>query len=117
MIAAAAAAFFFIVVRDSAPMEWLEAGTYDSRVRVTAKPGDPNIVIIDIDNASFQIMKDSKGWRWPWSRIVWAKTIDHITPGGPRAIVFDASYGGAQDENGIDDRFAAALKSSGVVVL
>ncbi|MFL6300330.1 MAG: CHASE2 domain-containing protein [Terriglobales bacterium] len=117
IIAAAVTAAVFIIIANTRPLEWLEAGTYDARVRATAKAGDPDIVIIDIDNASFQIMKDSKGWRWPWSRIVWAKTIDHITPGGPRAIVFDASYGGAQDENGIDDRFAAALKSSGVVVL
>ena len=62
-------------------------------------------------------MKDTKGWRWPWSRIAWAKTIEHITPGGPRVIMSDASYGGAQDESGIDDKFAAALKTSGVVIL
>ena len=31
-----------------------------------------------------------KGWRWPWTRIAWAKTVEHITPGAPRAIVFDA---------------------------
>lgn len=96
-------------------MEWLEAGTYDARVRWTAKPGDPNIVIIDVDNASFEIMKD-KGWRWPWSRIAWAKTVEHISPGGPRAIVFDAIYSGGQSED-IDGKFAAAMKSSGVVVL
>jgi adenylate cyclase len=117
LIAAAASTIFFSLSVKSRPMEWLEAGTYDARVRATAKPGNPNIVIIDIDNASFEIMKDTKGWRWPWSRIVWAKTIEHITPGSPRVIMFDASYGGAQDQNGIDDKFASALKSSGVAVL
>ena len=97
-------------------MEWLEAGTYDARVRATAKAGDPNIVIIDVDNASFEIMKD-KGWRWPWSRIAWAKTVEHVAPGNPRAIIFDAIYSGAQNDKGIDEKFAAAMKASGVVVL
>src|SRR5882724_7994888 len=117
IVAAALTAVFFVATANTPPMEWLEAGTYDARARWAAKPGDPNIVIIDVDNASFEIMKDSKGWRWPWSRIVWAKTVEHVSPGGPRVIMFDASYGGSQDERGIDDKFAAALKSSGVVVL
>ena len=97
-------------------MEWLEAGTYDARVRWTAKPGDPNIVLIDVDNASFEIMKD-KGWRWPWTRLAWAKLVEHVSPGHPRAIVFDAIYSGSQNEKGEDDKFAAAMKASGVVVL
>jgi adenylate cyclase len=116
IVAAAASALFFIAARNSAPMEWLEAGTYDARVRWTAKPGDPDIVIIDVDNASFEIMKD-KGWRWPWTRIAWAKLVEHVSPGHPRAIVFDAVYSGSQSDPGIDDKFAAAMKASGVVVL
>jgi adenylate cyclase len=115
--AAAASAIFFILTANTRPLEWLEAGTYDARARSTAKPGDPNIVIIDVDNASFEILKDNNGWRWPWPRIAWAKLVEHVSPGHPRAIVFDAIYSGSQNENGQDDKFAAAMKASGVVVL
>jgi adenylate cyclase len=116
IVAAALTAIFFAVIGNTPPMEWLEAGTYDARVRWTAKPGDLDIVIIDVDNASFEIMKD-KGWRWPWTRIAWAKLVEHISPGGPRAIVFDAIYSGSQSEPGVDEKFASAMKASGVVVL
>jgi adenylate cyclase len=116
IIAAAVTAVAFIAVANTRPLEWLEAGTYDARVRATAKGGDPNIVIIDVDNASFEIMKD-KGWRWPWTRLAWAKTVEHVTPGGPRAVVFDAIYSGAQNDAGVDDKFSAAIKASSVVVL
>jgi adenylate cyclase len=117
IIAAAVTAVVFMAIANTRPLEWLEAGTYDARIRWTAKPGDPNIVIIDVDNASFDIIKDNNGWRWPWPRIAWAKTVGHITPGHPRAIVFDAIYSGSQNEKGDDDKFAAAMKASGVVVL
>jgi adenylate cyclase len=117
LIAAAASALFFILTRNTRPLEWLEAGTYDARVRATAKPGDPNIVIIDIDNASFDIMKNTKAWRWPWRRIAWARTVEHITPGSPKVIVFDVSFGGESEKTADDDKFAAALKASGRVVL
>src|SRR4051812_11514290 len=116
IIAAAVTAVAFIAVANTRPLEWLEAGTYDARVRATAKGGDPNIVIIYVDNASFEIMKD-KGWRWPWTRLAWAKTVEHVTPGGPRAVVFDAIYSGAQNDAGVDDKFSAAIKASSVVVL
>jgi adenylate cyclase len=117
LIAAAIVAVVFCVTANTRPLEWLEAGTYDARVRATAKQGDPNIVIIDVDNASFEIMRDHSGWRWPWPRIAWAKTVEHITPGNPRAIVFDAVFSGSQSESGQDEKFAAALKASGVAVL
>src|SRR5437660_4372670 len=115
IVAAALTAVFFVATANTPPMEWLEAGSYYARVRWAAKPGDPSIVIIDVDNASFEIMKE-KSWRWPWTRLAWAKTVEHISPGGPRAIVFDAIYSGSQSED-IDGKFAAAMKSSGVVVL
>ena len=45
IIAAAVTAAVFIAVANTRPLEWLEAGTYDARVRATATPGDRNIVI------------------------------------------------------------------------
>ncbi len=108
-------AVFFLFFQRTAAHDHLEALTYDARVRWTATTGDPNIVIVDVDDASFDMMK-KKGWRWPWTRRAWAETIRFIQPGGPRVIVFDASFGGSEDE-GADQSFAGAIQKAGNVVL
>src|SRR3954447_10970845 len=79
---------------------WLEAGTYDARVRTAATtPGDPSIVIIDVDTASFDRLREKLG-RWPWTRRVWAQVVDHVSKDVgkgehlPRAIVFDIFFSG-----------------------
>src|SRR4051812_16150288 len=101
---------------------WLEAGTYDARVRSSAKAtaGDASIVIIDVDTASFDRLREKLG-RWPWTRRVWAQVVDHVNDhvekGQPRAIVFDVFFAGASDDSTADEEFATAIRNSGNVVL
>jgi len=99
--------------------EWLENGAYDARARWTARPAkaDSRIVIIDIDNASFDELQDKLG-RWPWPRQVWTEIVRYVNKGKPSAIVFDAAFSGEQKETpAMDDEFARVLKSSGKTVL
>ncbi|HSE47676.1 MAG TPA: adenylate/guanylate cyclase domain-containing protein [Terriglobales bacterium] len=98
--------------------QWLEAGTYDVRVRATARPGsaDPNIVIIDVDTASFDRLRERLG-RWPWTRRVWTQLVDYVGQGRPKAIVFDVFFAGASEDPAIDQEFAAAIGNNGRVVL
>src|SRR5205823_669058 len=94
----------------------VEALTYDARVRWTAKPdADRNIVIIDIDDASFETMKQ-RNWRWPWTRLAWTATVNHLSQGKPRVIVFDAVFGGGETEK-VDADLATALRGAGNAVL
>jgi len=113
----AAAALSLLLERTRA-FQWLESGTYDARVRATARPGaaDPNIIIIDVDTASFDRLRERLG-RWPWTRKVWAQLVDYVGAGQPRAIVFDVFFAGASDDPAVDQEFAAALQRSGRVVL
>jgi adenylate cyclase len=99
-------------------VEWLEAGTYDARVRTAARnaKGDPNIVIVDVDTASFDRLRDKLG-RWPWTRMVWAQVVGYVGQGRPRAIVFDVFFSGASDDPNIDQQFAVAMHDQGRVVL
>ncbi|MBW3695414.1 adenylate/guanylate cyclase domain-containing protein [Vibrio sp. T187] len=53
--------------------------------------GDPNIVLIDIDDPSLKAMQNSVG-RWPWPRAVHAELIDYISQQKPQAIVFDLLF-------------------------
>jgi adenylate cyclase len=99
--------------------DWLESGAYDARVQWSAKKAaaDRSIVIIDIDNASLEAFKGPNLLgRWPWPRKAWTGTIRYIAPGKPRAIVFDAIFGGSESPQA-DANFAAAIRDAGNVIL
>jgi adenylate cyclase len=99
--------------------EWLENGAFDARARWAARPekADSRIVIIDIDNASFDELQDKLG-RWPWPRQVWAEIVRYVSKGQPSAIVFDAAFSGEQKETpAMDEEFARILQASGKTVL
>jgi adenylate cyclase len=52
---------------------------------------DPEIVIVDIDEASLAAMQDTAG-SWPWPRAVHAELLQGIARQQPRAIVFDILF-------------------------
>ena len=96
-------------------LDWLENRSSDLRVVSTIKPpGDPDILIVDIDNASFRTITDKLG-RWPWTRRVWTELVRYLTPGRPRLILFDIIFAGA--EQGVDEEFARVLRQAGNVIL
>jgi len=78
---------------------WLNLfSTLDSRlsdffVRQVAQKlsPDPDIVIIDIDEASLAAMQDTAG-SWPWPRAVHGELLQGIARQQPRAIVFDILF-------------------------
>lgn len=78
---------------------WLNAfSSLDSRlsdlfVRHVAKQltPDPDIVIVDIDEASLAAMQDTAG-SWPWPRAVHGELLQGIARQQPRAIVFDILF-------------------------
>jgi adenylate cyclase len=113
------AAAIGLVLQFTRAGEWLENGAFDARARGTARPGkaDSRIVIIDIDNASFDELQDKLG-RWPWPRQVWTEIVRYVSKGQPSAIAFDAAFTGEQkDAPTMDDEFARVLQSSGKTVL
>lgn len=52
---------------------------------------DPDIVIVDIDEASLAAMQDTAG-SWPWPRAVHGELLQGIARQQPRAIVFDILF-------------------------
>jgi adenylate cyclase len=52
---------------------------------------DPDIVIVDIDEASLAVMQDTAG-SWPWPRAIHAELLQGIARQQPRAIVFDILF-------------------------
>jgi adenylate cyclase len=71
----------------------LEARSFDLILRhriAPAKP-DPDIVIIDIDEASLAAMAEEYG-RWPWPRAVLGEVLDALEEQGARAVFFDVLF-------------------------
>ncbi|HZW26550.1 MAG TPA: adenylate/guanylate cyclase domain-containing protein [Gallionella sp.] len=71
----------------------LENRLSDFFVRQQAQPlqPDPDIVIVDIDDASLARMQDIAG-NWPWPRSVHGELVRGIAAQQPAAIVFDILF-------------------------
>jgi adenylate cyclase len=75
-------------------------------------PPPPEILIVGIDEHSFQELKTA----WPWPRSYHAKIIRKLKAAGARLIVFDVLF--AEPNNPEDDQlFAQAIKEAGNVIL
>lgn len=60
--------------------------------RVLFHKADPDIVIVDIDEASLEAMATEYG-RWPWPRQVFAEFLEMLEEQQPSAVVFDILFG------------------------
>lgn len=117
-LAAAAVAALILTLAYAGAFDRLEAITYDLRVRSAADPAraDPSIVIIDVDNASFDALTEQLG-RWPWTRRVWTTTLRYVSKGKPRVVAFDIIFAGAtENQPEIDAQLAAAIEAAANVV-
>lgn len=73
---------------------------------------DPDIVIVDIDDASLARMQDAAG-SWPWPRAVHGELVRGISRQKPRAIVFDILFSERDQYRPESDRlFNEALEAS-----
>ena len=71
----------------------LRTATFDPMVRYRLAPPkpDPNIVIVDIDEASLAAMSKEYG-RWPWPRRVLGEFVEQMEKQHPKAVVFDILF-------------------------
>jgi CHASE2 domain-containing sensor protein len=61
------------------------------RLRVVVPKPDPDIVIVDINEASLSAMAKEYG-RWPWPRQVLGEFVEQLEKQQPRAVVFDILF-------------------------
>lgn len=82
------------------------------RYRIMVSKPDPDIVIVDINEASLAAMADDYG-RWPWPRQVLGEFLEQIEKQQPRAVVFDILFSDADVYNPDSDAyFDAAIAST-----
>jgi len=66
--------------------------------RIIKAKVDPDIVIVDINEASLNAMAKEYG-RWPWPRQVFGEFVENIESQNPKAIVFDILFSDADVYN------------------
>lgn len=72
--------------------------------RVLKPKVDPDIVIVDINEASLSAMAADYG-RWPWPRQVFGEFLENIQVQKPKAIVFDILFSDADIYNPESDAY------------
>ncbi len=71
----------------------MRQSTFDAmvRYRVVVPRPDPDIVIVDINEASLALMGQEYG-RWPWPRQVLGEFLENLERQHPSAVVFDILF-------------------------
>jgi len=72
--------------------------------RIIVPKPDPDIVIVDINEASLSAMAGEYG-RWPWPRQVLGEFVENIEAQQPKAIVFDILFSDADVYNPDSDAY------------
>lgn len=72
--------------------------------RIVKAKVDPDIVIVDINEASLNAMAKEYG-RWPWPRQVFGEFVENIEAQHPKAIVFDILFSDADVYNPDSDAY------------
>jgi CHASE2 domain-containing sensor protein len=92
----------------------MRQGAFDAmvRFRITPPKPDPDIVIVDINEASLAAMAKDYG-RWPWPRQVLGEFVEQIEKQHPKAVVFDILFSDADVYNPDSDAyFDAAIAAT-----
>ncbi len=92
----------------------MQHGAFDFMMRhriIVPKP-DPDIVIVDIDEASLAAMAPDYG-RWPWPRQILGEFLEQLEAQKPKAVVFDILFSDPDVYNpDSDDYFDAAVAAT-----
>lgn len=72
--------------------------------RIIVPKPDPDIVIVDINEASLSAMAGEYG-RWPWPRQVLGEFLENIETQQPKAVVFDILFSDADVYNPDSDAY------------
>ncbi len=74
------------------------------RYRIVVPKPDPDIIIVDINEASLAAMAQYYG-RWPWPRQVLGEFLEQIEKQQPKAVVFDILFSDADIYNPDSDAY------------
>lgn len=100
-------------------LDRFEAGTWDLRARLFARPGKAtgSVVTILLDQKSLEWGKKVNGLSWPWPREIYGAISDFCARAGAKALVIDVLFTEPSVYGVSDDQaFAAAAAKNGRIV-
>jgi adenylate cyclase len=100
-------------------LDRFEAGTWDVRARLFAKPGNATsrVVTILLDQKSLEWGKKENGLSWPWPREVIGAIVDFCQRAGAKTLVTDVFYTEPSVYGVSDDQaFGAAISKNARIV-
>lgn len=110
----------FCVLHVTNAIRPIEQVAYDARFRLLARPelASPEVVVIGLDNASFEMpeMLESFG-RWPWRRKLYAELLWYLRQAPARAIGIDITFAGHDADAESDQLFQEQLAEKKDTVL
>lgn len=74
------------------------------RSRLVVPQPDPEIIIVDVNEASLAAMSKEYG-RWPWPRQVFGEFLENLEAQNPKAVVFDILFSDADIYNPDSDAY------------
>ena len=90
---------------------------YDQKVRIFSRRIDAPVVLVEIDQDSFDFYSENFNISWPWPRSLYAKAIDFLAAAGVRAVGLDMIFSEANPYAGEDEQLAADIKKAGNVFM
>ena len=109
--------FVFFIIKNanlSSFIDSIENRTFDLRQNILinngAKQANKDIVIVAIDDATYEYILDTYG-EWPLSRDIYAKMINWLEVQNPRVIAFDLLFvKSMKSSDNADEKLVAAFK-------
>jgi len=93
----------------------LENSSYDWFFLPRPNVSVDDVAIIYLDEDSHKELEQK--FNQPWDRKLHARLVEQLTAAGAKAVVFDIVFSDPGPDSEADDRFAAAIKANGRVVL
>jgi CHASE2 domain-containing sensor protein len=94
---------------------WLNELSYDVPFLFTAPSAPANVILVEIDEASHDDLKQDS--RLTWDRRLHAQLLDHLRTDGADVVVFDVVFTGLNRDPAADAELAQAIRSHERVVL
>jgi len=86
--------------------------------RVPLPRASSQVVVATVDQPDLDYLHKQGGVKWPWPRQLYGPLIEYCRRSGAQAVIFDILYTEGSSYGADDDqRFAAAIKNAGNVVL
>ena len=106
--------FLFAYVSNFPLLRSLEYQMYDAGVASSVEPAGDRVVILDIDDASIELIG-----RWPWPRSVMADMLAKLNEAGARLVGVDVFYSEKQASTGTDsaEQLFGLLQEQGEALL